>query len=66
MVSTRQGNRYNFRVENYQGTKYKRSPCFKGSTLWDELPLNVINIPILREFKAKIRDLFSPFDETLT
>ena len=32
--NTRQGRRYNFKVDNYQSTKYKNSPYFKGTILW--------------------------------
>ena len=63
--NTRQGNQYNFRTENYQSSKYKSSPYFKGSTLWDNLPVEVIQIPVLSEFKTKIRRIFSPLNENL-
>ena len=62
--NTRQGNRYNFRVENYQSSKYKKSPYFKGSVLWDTLSNDVISIPTLVTFKDKLKRIFSPFDET--
>ena len=64
--NTHKGNRFNFRVENYQSSKYKNSPCFKDSAIWDQLPLDVIQTPIMCEFKAKIRKMFSPFDELLS
>ena len=60
--NTRQGNRFNFRVENYQGSKYKSSPYFKGTVLWDNLPFNVITIPTLDDSKVRIRRIFTPFD----
>ena len=50
--NTRQGDRYNFHVENYQSSKYRNSPYHKGSILWDNLPLDVINAPTLDEIKA--------------
>ena len=49
--NTRQGRRYNFRVDNYQSSKYKNSPYFKGTILWDRLPDNVISLPSLLGFK---------------
>ena len=64
--NTHQGNRYNFRVENYQNSKYRNSPYFKGSNLWDNLPIDVINVPTLGEFKAKLKRIFTPFNETLS
>ena len=42
--NTRQGRRFNFRVDNYQSGKYKSSPYFKGTILGDRLPDNVINL----------------------
>ena len=48
-----------------KSTKYKNSPYFKGSVLWDTLPADVISIPTLGEFKARIRRIFSPFNELL-
>ena len=64
--NTRQGNRYNFRVENDQSSKYKNSQYFKGSGLWDNLPNDVISIPTLATFKDKLKRFFSPFDEILS
>ena len=56
--NTRQGDRYNFRVDNYQSSKYKNSPYFKGTILWDRLPNAVINLPTLLEFKCNIKNSF--------
>ena len=61
----RQGNRYHFRVENYQGGKYKSSPFFKGTILWDSLPDEIITCPTIKEFKLKLRRLYTPFDDRL-
>ena len=36
------------------GSQFPVEYGLNGSTLWDELPINVINIPILSKFKAKI------------
>ena len=55
--NTRQGNRYHFCVENYQGGKYKSSPYFKGTILWDSLPVDIITSPAIKEFKLKLRRL---------
>ena len=61
----RQVYRYNFRTETYQSDKFKSSPYFKGSTLWDNLPLDVLRVPTLCEFKTRVRRVCSPFSETL-
>ena len=63
--NTRQGERYHFRTDNYQSGKYKSSPYFKGTLLWDSLAVDVITQPTLLEFKRTIKIHFSPFNETL-
>ena len=63
--NTRQGRRFNFRVDNYQSGKYKSSPYFKGTILWDRLPDNVINLLTLLEFKKELKNIFRPFSEEL-
>ena len=63
--NTRQGHRFNFRVDNYQSGKYKSSLCFKGTILWDCLPDNVINLLTLLEFKKEVKSRFQPFSEEL-
>ena len=45
--NTRQGLRYNFSVDNFQSAKYKSSPYFKGTILWDRFPNDVISKPTL-------------------
>ena len=63
--NTRQGEWYNFRVDNYKSRKYKNSPYFKGTILWDLLPNDVINLPTLLEFKRAVKMCFTPFNEIL-
>ena len=63
--NTRQGCRYNFRLDNHQSTKYKNSPYFKGTVLWDRLPDTTIALGSLLEFKREIRKCFCPFNESL-
>ena len=63
--NTQQGNRYNFRTETYQSSKYKSSPYFKGSVSWDKLPADIIRLPTLIEFKAKLKGIFSPYNDIL-
>ena len=58
--NTRQGNRYNFRVENYQGGKYQSSPYFKGTVLCDGLPIDTITSLTIGEFKLKLRRIYTP------
>ena len=62
---TRQGNRYHFITDAFQSGKYKGSPYFKGTILWDSLPADVILLSTLNEFKARIKRIFAPFNESL-
>ena len=62
---TRQENRYNFITDAFQSGKYKGSPYFKGTILWDSLPAYVILLPTLNEFKARMKRIFAPFNESL-
>ena len=54
-----------FRLDNHQSTKYKNSPYFKGTVLWDRLPDTTIGLGSLLEFKREIRKCFCPFNESL-
>ena len=64
--NTRQGNRYNFRVEHYQGGKYQSSPYFKRTILWDGLPIGTITSLNIGEFKLKLGRIYTPFDDRLS
>ena len=63
--NTRQSHRFNFRVDNYQSTKYKNSSYFKGIILWDRLPVGVIGLPTILEFKRDIKKRFSPCNDNI-
>ena len=43
-----------FLTDHYQSSRYKNSPYFRGTVLWDLLPVDVILLPTLQEFKARI------------
>ena len=43
-------------------TKYKNSPYFKGTMLWDRLPDEMIGIPTILEFKRDIKKRFFSFN----
>ena len=63
--NTRQVRCFNFCVDNYQSGKYKNSPYFKGTILWDHLPDDVIALPSLLEYKKDIKLRFSVFNEDM-
>ena len=45
-------NVYSFVRERYNNVKYKNSPYYKGSLLWDSLPVDARSESLL-EFKKK-------------
>ena len=52
---TRGADRFKFKLERYNTVKYKNSPYYKGSELWDSLALATINCDNLFEFKQCLR-----------
>ena len=55
---TRGADRFKFKLERYNTVKYKNSPYYKGSELWDSLALATINCDNLFEFKQCLRKRF--------
>ena len=66
--ATRGANRFKFDLERYKVVKYKNSPYYKGSELWDKLPLCGIESTCLAEFKKTLmtgyRSYCDPADNT--
>ena len=54
---TRNSNRTVFKTDSYQGGLYKHSPYFVGKILWDNLPLEVIEMPDIVSFKKRVKGL---------
>ena len=46
-----------FKIANYQGALYKRSPYFVGAKLWDDLSVADIELPDMFLFKAQLKRL---------
>ena len=63
--NTRGSNRVVFRIDNYKGSLYKRSPYFQGCKLWDELSHEVIELPDIFTFKARLKRLNSRYLDPL-
>ena len=53
--NTRAAARDHFYVERYNNVKYKNSPFFKGSELWDKLPNDIIACDSIFQFKKKLK-----------
>ena len=51
--NTRESDRIVFRIDQYEGSLYKRSPYFLGSKMWDLLPIADIDLP--ERFKGNDR-----------
>ena len=61
--ATRGADRYKFALERYNVVKYKNSPFYKGSELWDKLPCHVINSACLTEFKRNLMAQYKTYQE---
>ena len=48
-------NRIFFKTDQYEGTLYKPSPYFLGAKMWDELPLEDIELPDIFSFTKKVK-----------
>ena len=46
--------------------KYKKSPYYKGSLLWDTLPVIVRNSMSLLVFKKHLKNLYSSYCDKLS
>ena len=57
ILSMKWSNRFFFKTDRYEGTLYKRSPYFVGSKLWDALEREVIELPDLLSFMARIKKM---------
>ena len=44
-------------MDQYEGTLYKHSPYFLGSKMWDELPVDIIELPDNYLFKKRLKGM---------
>ena len=63
--NTRAAARDHFYVERYNNVKYKNSPFFKGSELWDELPNDIIACDSIFQFKKKLKCKYTIYCDTI-
>ena len=61
--NTRAANRRKFKTMKYENIKYRDSPYYKASKLWDTLPPNIIDSGTLAELKKLLKNHFSPFQD---
>ena len=53
--NTRRSKRTVFKTDTKQGNLYKRSPYFVGTKLWDSLSNDIIDLPDIFSFKARLK-----------
>ena len=59
---TRNADRFTFYTERYDNVKYKNSPYFKGSELWNTLPKKTIDGDTIYEFKKCLKKIYRSFE----
>ena len=57
---------YSFVRERYNCVKYKNSPYYKGSIIWDNLPVIVRNSMSLTVFKKHLKNIYSRYCDSLS
>ena len=63
---TRAANVYSFVRERYNCVKYRTSPYYKGSLLWDTLPPEMKICRTLLDFKKGLKNIYSVYNATIT
>ena len=63
--NTRAANVYSFVRERYNNVKYKNSPYYKGSLIWDTLPNDVKRSSSIAEFRKALSRIYVRYDPLL-
>ena len=63
---TRAAELYSFVRERYNCVKYKTSPYYKGSLLWDALPPDVKRSVTLLEFKKYLKNVYTTYHNKIS
>ena len=63
---TRAANIFSFIRERYHCTKYRSSPYYKGSLLWDALPVEAKNAASLNDFKKCLKNEYRTYDDVMS
>ena len=64
--ATRAANNFSFIRERYNCTKYRSSPYYKGSLLWDKLPPDAKRSLTLLEFKKYLKNVYKTYDVSMS
>ena len=62
--NTRTARHEQFYVERYNNIKYKNSPYYKGTELWDLLPLDIIQSDSIFQFKQSLKRRYNIYCDT--
>ena len=63
--NTRGANIYSFLRERYNNVKYWNSPYYKGSLLWDTLPMDTRRMDNILDFKKSLSRIYHQYDPTI-
>ena len=63
---TRAANVYSFVRERYNCVKYRCSPYYKGSLLWDTLSPEMKRCTTLQEFKKGLKTIYTTYHDVIT
>ena len=61
--NTRAAHVYSFVQERYHNVKYKNSSYYKGSLLWDTLPVDTRRCMNILDLKKSIKQIYSKYDD---
>ena len=56
---------YSFVRERYNNVKYKIGPYYKGSILWDDLPVETRRCDTMLDFMKSLKDLYKQCDDNI-
>ena len=63
--NTRAANVYSFVYEKYQNVKYKNSPYYKGSLLWDTLPVETRQCLNIIDFRNSLKRIYRSYNSII-
>ena len=63
--NTRAANVYSFVCERYHNVKYKNSPYYKGSLLWDSLPIATRRCLNIMDYKKSLKMLYRNYNDII-
>ena len=62
----RAADNFSFVREQYNNVKYKNSPYYKGSLIWDTLPPVAKQCTTISEFKKCLKTVYNAYNENMS